>query len=243
MRTEEISSVTEFLNIVETIRDEHFSNVRRSSGMQDGQPLYRGQSQDYPLLPKIARNDQGNDALSREEVIVSEFGIRARLYKDVSQLDIWGILTLAQHYGLSTRLLDWTSNPLVAMWFACSENTINDKPYVYILLPHRDVNYLDRSKATLDNHTGLSILETRLEDSRVIAQDGFFTVHSKSRKYEKFVPLNEVHHYAERMVKIKINPNNLNKILRDLDTLGVSYQTIFPDLVGVCQYVNWKFKK
>lgn len=241
MRTEEISSVTEFLNIVEKIREEHFSNERRNAVTQGGQPLYRGQSQDFPLLPKIARNDQGNDALGREGVIVSEFRIRARLYKDVSQLDIWGVLTLAQHYGLSTRLLDWTSNPLVAMWFACSENSNNDKPYVYILLPHLDINYLDRSEATLDNHTGLSILETRLEDSRVIAQDGFFTVHSKSRKYEKFVPLNEVHHYAERMVKIKINTSNIKKILRDLDTLGISYQTIFPDLVGVCQYVNWKF--
>jgi len=35
-------------------------------------------------------------------------------------VDEWEWLVWAQHYGMKTRLLDWTSNPLTALWFACS---------------------------------------------------------------------------------------------------------------------------
>jgi hypothetical protein len=30
-------------------------------------------------------------------------------------------LAIAQHYGLATNVLDWTTNPLVALFFACGE--------------------------------------------------------------------------------------------------------------------------
>lgn len=42
------------------------------------------------------------------------------------------------------------------------------------------------------------------------------------------------------MVKVKVNPESRKEILQDLDTLGVSYQTIFPDMEGLCRYINWK---
>ncbi len=40
-------------------------------------------------------------------------------------------LTLAQHYGLATQLLDWSLNPLVALYFAC-ESLSNDDGIVFI---------------------------------------------------------------------------------------------------------------
>jgi hypothetical protein len=40
------------------------------------------------------------------------------------QSDNWHWLAQAQHHGFATRLLDWSSNPLVAAFFACSENPV-----------------------------------------------------------------------------------------------------------------------
>ncbi len=243
MRTEYINTVTDYLKLVESISTEHYQYAQAVRVKSEGYPLYRGQSQDYPLLPKIARNCDVNP-LKQESYLLSELNIRGRIHRDVAQLDVWGLMTLGQHYGLATRLLDWTRNPLIAMWFACSEGNAADKPHVYILLPHWDIDILDREKVTNpQEHKGLSILRTRLEDSRVIAQDGWFTVHSPSRKYGKFVPLGSLDHHAEGMVKIVIEPSSKNDILKNLDTLGVSYQTVFPDLEGVCKYLNWKGEK
>lgn len=241
MRHEVVNSITDYLTIVESVSSGHFDKQFRDEVRQDGGVLYRGQSQDFPLLPKIARSDHRTDPLIRESFMVSELKIRGTVHRDLSQLDVWSLLTLAQHYGLATRLLDWTRNPLVAMWFACSEGSSGDNPHVYILLPHWDINYLDRDvlRETKD-FSGTSILRTRLEDSRVIAQDGWFTVHSPSRKYGRFIPLGDLGHHSKGMIKIKVNSDNKNKILKDLDALGVSYETVFPDLEGLCRYLNWQ---
>lgn len=239
MRTEVINSVTEYLKLIEEVNSTHTKlsdHVR-----QDEHPLYRGQSQDFPLLPKIARDDKHSKSFDKESFMLSELKIRGSIHRDLSQHDVWSLLTLAQHYGLATRLLDWTSNPLVAMWFACKENSSEGCPHVYILLPHWGINYLDReSVRNTKDHVQISILRTRLEDSRVVAQDGWFTVHSPSRKYGKFIPLGDLGHHAEGMVKVKVNPKSKNDILKELDMLGISYQSIFPDLEGVCRYLNWK---
>ncbi|MCU7837716.1 MAG: FRG domain-containing protein [gamma proteobacterium symbiont of Taylorina sp.] len=54
-----------------------------------------------------------------EIAIFSEFQRHIPAHSDVNVADLWSVMSLAQHHGLPTRLLDWTINPLVAAYFAC----------------------------------------------------------------------------------------------------------------------------
>ncbi len=81
--------------------------------------IYRGMSDsDYNLLPGLARIKNQEDDI--EETLINEFLTRRPdAFNGLSEFDI---LAKMQHYGLPTRLLDFSVNPLVALYFACEQN-------------------------------------------------------------------------------------------------------------------------
>src|SRR6478735_9007124 len=79
--------------------------------------VFRGQSQGWSLKPSIGRIDPYRP--ETEVLILNEFKRAAPQFLDRAALqNPWDLLAAAQHHGLPTRLIDWTTNALVAAYFA-----------------------------------------------------------------------------------------------------------------------------
>ena len=132
MNNYRISSVREFINIIEddTFEYQGIPFVRTF--------FYRGVQnfREHKLIPSVARNAGGNlDKLQNiEKSILEKFKTRAPARLVFHPSNNWEWLMLGQHHGLPTRLLDWTINPLVALYFACTgDNHLSADGAIYRL--------------------------------------------------------------------------------------------------------------
>lgn len=89
--------------------------------------IYRGYNKDEELYPQIIRYE---DLSKKEFVFLDEFEKYGSTY--FSTNNDMEFLSTAQHYGLPTRLLDFTSNPFIALFFAINKEKEEDDFYKII---------------------------------------------------------------------------------------------------------------
>lgn len=117
-----IKDVVDFLQLIHTFEETDF---------------FRGQSSiDYKLVPSIGRlfkTGEENALKDYEQLIFEDFKRKYSMFTDTRPNNDIEFLYLAQHYGLPTRLLDWTYNPLIALYFACCSNPTQRRNCISII--------------------------------------------------------------------------------------------------------------
>lgn len=207
--------------------------------------LFRGHTcDDWELVPRLARTTlrltYAADILDAEAAVLDEF---ERL--SVPHLgnriisSTWDLLALAQHHGLPTRLLDWSTNPLVALWFAV------EKP------PERGRDAaiwafnVDRSSVVNHDKSPFALPTTKIfrpkhHDSRIVAQSGWFTVHKFMDRSGHFSALEKIKTNVPSLRKLIFPKRYFASIRDDLSRCGINRASLFPDLSGLCDQLRWR---
>lgn len=190
--------------------------------------IYRGhRNPEWRLVPKAGRIQT---VRKNERLYFLAWKRRAIEYMDSKQKDDWDWLSIAQHHGFPTRLLDWTHNPLVAAYFAVAKSSEQDA-VLYAFRPSRAVKW--ESVQPFDYKSGVAVFRPRAFAARISRQAGVFTVHGPA---ETDIMDNIEYGKLERIVFPK---SKIRSVERALNHYGYNQATLFPDLDGLSGYINW----
>jgi len=229
--------ISDIKDLIEAVKD--------ANDQFQGQVWWRGQGGiEWYLLPKVYRPP--SKGYNYEQNIILRFQQRATSrYHNCPPLDNWySWLFLMQHYGLPTRLLDWTESPLTAGFFAvCEQKHWKKDGALYAMNPYllNDVQIRKNELLMPENEKARSLARKAFDknaedpkliiailpsevDIRLMVQLSVFTVHGSS------LSLDDVQGNVSFLIKYKIQ-SEAKRLLKDqFKYLGIRESSLYPDL-------------
>jgi hypothetical protein len=213
------------------ITPKSLSELLQIVGNNHGRFVWRGikKIKSQPLVPSIGRKHTDIRKLLRlEKAIFHDFKEFALPHLDIVPRDDWEWLALGQHHGLPTRLMDWSSNPLVGAYFACAGDSAGEDSVIYI---HPGGKKLDSTVFKPFAVKSAQFVALPHVTLRLPAQQGLFSIHPDPRKPFTSPDLGAI------IIKRKLR----SEILRGLFNLGVAEMRLFPGLDGLCRSLRYQY--
>ena len=209
---------------------------------QGGYALFRGQREDWALRPRIARvsipEEKGPLQAELEMFTLFQRGAAGLVRPPLE--DPWDLLSLAQHHGLPTRLLDWTSSALAGLWFAVAEPNPKQKSnrVLWCFFPDEDIIIDEpRNVGSPFEIQDLVVFEPLHVTPRITAQCAMFTAIPYNARTQTFPPVEKMEPRGQ-LDKIVIPNATAYDIRYDLMNCGVDAFSFFPDLDGLAGRVE-----
>ncbi|WP_222105140.1 FRG domain-containing protein [Denitromonas halophila] len=215
-----------------------------------GAVWYRGQARaEWTLTPGYVRLETPPS----EATLLKRFKQSAAMLIEMAPRESFDWLFLMQHYGVPTRLLDWSESPLVGLYFAV-EDLVNDPDHdgsLWLLRPselnkNARINNRDEEgyipsfeDEELQNYSVESLAQNRRiqllpvatiatrNNARIQAQLGVFTIH-----HHENTPIEEVGD-STHVIKYVIPKSAKPLIYKQLQLLGFSRFQLFPELASI----------
>ena len=195
--------------------------------------LFRGVSdaKGHLLVPGIGR-PAGYQKLSLAQITSKEkhglkrFRLEGARYVSGSP-NLWTWMVLARHHGLPVRLLDWTRNPLMALYFAAWNGSgATAAVYAENFGKHIDI------EAESDPFSVRKVAKFQPPHSsaRVAAQESMLSIHPDPRKV----------HDSENLVRFELSAKLVPNLKTSLRRCGIHPATVFPDLDGLAASIRYE---